>query len=117
LHELIIEDMLDHEEREAALFAFDNFVRDNVTDKELQERTMRLEYLCKEGTKADLFKDCSKQKKKEIVLESILEEVLEPPAERLLKLLSQSLKYQVSQGLVNPNIKLDLFSDFRYEFK
>jgi hypothetical protein len=36
LHELIIEDILDHDEKEAAQFAFTNFVKDVVTTKELQ---------------------------------------------------------------------------------
>jgi hypothetical protein len=36
LHELIIEGILDHYEKQAAQFAFSNFVKDAVTSKELQ---------------------------------------------------------------------------------
>lgn len=54
---------------------------------------------------------------KETVAAAVCAEALEAPPERLLKLLGQSLRYQVSQGLVNPNVKLDFFTDKRFEFK
>lgn len=117
LHQLVIQDMLDHDEREAATFAFQHFVKPVIVSKELEEKVMNLEYLCESATKAQLFADLSKQKMKEVVAAALCSETLEAPSERLLKLLGQSLKYQVSQGLVNPNIKLDLFTDYRFEFK
>lgn len=47
----------------------------------------------------------------------ILECVIDAPPQRLVKLLTQSLKFQAQQGIINPSTRLNLFADKIFEYK
>ena len=51
----------------------------------------------------------SEHRKKEVIKQCLFDVHEDVEPNRLLKLLTQAIKYQSSEGVIKPNIKLNLF--------
>lgn len=78
---------------------------------------MRLQYITEHPDQKNLYKNPPTEQREDIIINQLLQVSTEAPSQRLLHLLTQSIKYQVAENVVNPSIKLNLFSGVQEELK
>lgn len=75
-----------------------------------RERILRMEYIIENPHEKALHKKVvSEHRKKEVIKQCLFDVHEDVEPNRLLKLLTQAIKYQSSEGVIKPNIKLNLF--------
>lgn len=106
--------MIELGEIDTALTVIQECIKGNGLFNEFAERCLRLEYLCKQPrlNAQDLYNNdrLSKDRRRQQLAEKLSSEVGTAPPSRLLHLLTQSLRFQESQGVITPNIRLNIFT-------
>lgn len=107
----MLDDLIDHDRFQAAEFIIKNLVRRNIRNlTNFRERLMRIEYILESPQEKALHrKPVTEQRKREIVRQCLLDAHEEVENSRLLKLLTQAVKYQSQEGAVRPGVRLNLF--------
>lgn len=75
-----------------------------------RERLMRLQYVVEHPDQKNLYKNPASEQRESSILTQLLQISIQAPSQRLLQLLTQSVKYQASQSIITPSIKLNLFT-------
>lgn len=113
LFEQIVLELMEVAEYETASIILKETFAQNGLRQEFPERCMRLEHMILRGhfDPKEAYPDgISKDKRRQSIAEDITLEISIVPSGRLLSLLGQLLKYQVKDGLIQPNIRYDLFT-------
>jgi hypothetical protein len=107
----MIDDLLEHDRYQAAEFVIKSCVRKHIKNlTNFRERLLRMEYIIENPQEKALHKKVvTEHRRREVVKQCLFEIHQDVEPARLLKLLTQAIKYQSHEGVVKPNIKLNLF--------
>lgn len=107
----MIDDLLEHDRYQAAEFIIKSCLKKqikNVTN--FRERILRMEYIIENPQEKALHrKVVTEHRKREVIKQCLFEIHQDVENGRLLKLLTQAIKFQSLEGTIKPNIKLNLF--------
>lgn len=106
-----MDDLIEHDRYQAAQHILQNFLYKNIKNTvSCKEKILRLEYILEHPMEKALHKKVVTEHRKKDVIKQCLFDVHEDvEPNRLMKLLTQAIKYQSSEGAIQPNIKLNLF--------
>jgi WD40 repeat-containing protein SMU1 len=111
LYELIVDDLIEHDRYQAAEHVIKAFLYKNIRNMtNYRERLLRMEYIIEHPQEKALHKKVVTEHRKQEIIKQCLFDVHEDvEPSRLMKLLTQAIKYQSNEGVIKPGIKLNLF--------
>lgn len=107
----MIDDLLEHDRYQAAEFVIKSCIRKQIKNiTNFRERILRMEYIIENPQEKALHrKVVTEHRKREVIKQCLFEIHQDVENGRLLKLLTQAIKFQSQEGTIKPNIKLNLF--------